>query len=306
MTNPANRWTPYLLSLPERMLRSATALSAGLLRELGSVAIPRAIRRTQLYQHLVESTLRFLVENVGNVEGVYPTEEKIAEDFLVRRTAGNGIELIGILAFRASPVWVLAAMADVSAAGRQLIREISESLKEHRLLDADTEFTTVDQMLDGLESASGRLASTINAPPLDVAALRQEWESIKSDLARIPPQSLPPVDGLREIWKDLKQESERQNRTVFELSSVMAMSAIADIPDKVRWISASARLATRKTGSLVAGVLLDHYRTTLDQVRHTGFIRYAARQYRPYLYAAVRQFSPSRRSLTERLFGKGS
>ena len=48
----------------------------------------------------------------------------------MRRTAGSGIEFIGILAFRASPVWVLAALADVSGAGKFLIREISASLKE--------------------------------------------------------------------------------------------------------------------------------------------------------------------------------
>src|SRR5690349_14424944 len=92
---------PYLLSLPERALRSVTALAGGLLREIGDVTIPRTIRGSQLYRNLVDATLRFLIEQVGEVEGVYPDEEKLAEEFLVRRTAGNGIEMIGILAFRA-------------------------------------------------------------------------------------------------------------------------------------------------------------------------------------------------------------
>src|SRR5262245_65573481 len=125
----------FLLSLPERGLRSVTALTGGVLRELGQVSIPQTIRRSQLYQNLVEATLRFLIEQVGQVDGVYPGEEKLPKDFLVRRTAGNGIELIGILAFRASPVWVLAALADASGAGRFLIREISSSLKDEGLLD---------------------------------------------------------------------------------------------------------------------------------------------------------------------------
>src|SRR5215475_5313210 len=142
------RVTSYLLSLPERTVRSATALASGLLREIGEVTIPHAVRRSRLYQNLVEATLRFLIEQVGEVEGVYPNEEKLAEDFLVRRTAGNGIELIGILAFRASPVWVLAALADASGGGRYLIREISGSLKEAGLLEAQAEFVNVDQMLD--------------------------------------------------------------------------------------------------------------------------------------------------------------
>src|SRR5213594_1339192 len=120
----------FLLSLPERGLRSVTALAGGVLRELGEVSIPQTIRRSQLYRNLVEATLRFLIEQVGQVKGVYPGEDKLSEDLLLRRAAGNGVELIGILAFRASPVWVLAALADASGAGRYLIREIATSLQE--------------------------------------------------------------------------------------------------------------------------------------------------------------------------------
>jgi hypothetical protein len=182
----------FLLSLPERGLRSATALAGGLLREVGDVAIPKTIRRSRLYRNLVEATLRFLIEQVGQVQDVYPSGEKLSEDFLVRRAAGNGIELIGILTFRASPVWVLAALADASGAGRFLVREITASLKAEGLLDHGAEFDTVDEMLVGLEASAGRLAATVNTPPLDVKSLRQEWNALRGDLARIPPRQLPP------------------------------------------------------------------------------------------------------------------
>ena len=96
MKSTEDSWTPYLLSLPERTLRSASGMAGGLLHEIGEVTLPRALRQSQLYQNLVEASLRFLIEQVGQVEGVYPSEEKLAEDFLVRRTAGSGIEFIGI------------------------------------------------------------------------------------------------------------------------------------------------------------------------------------------------------------------
>jgi hypothetical protein len=300
--NTGDRWTPYLLSLPERALRSVTAVAGGLLREIGEVTLPRTLRQSQLYQNLVEATLRFLIEQVGQVEGVYPNGEKLAEDFLVRRTAGNGIELIGILAFRASPVWVLAALADASGAGKYLIREIAGALKEQGLLERETEFTTVNEMLDGLEGSASRIASTINAPPLDVATLRKEWESVQRDLAKIPPKNLPPLDSLRKVWTDITEEAAKQHRTAFQVSSVMAMAAIADLPQKARWISASTRLAAGRTGSVAAGILLDHYRTTLTTIQKEGYLPYTVRQFRPYLYAAASQFSRQRKSLTERLF----
>jgi hypothetical protein len=202
---------------------------------------------------------------------------------------------------------VLAALADASGAGRYLIREIATSLQEEGLLDRTARFTTVDEMLEGLEASAGRLAETVNTPPLDVATLRQEWAAVRRDLSRIPPKQLPRLQVLRDLWKEIQQTARKENRTVFQVSSLMAMSAINTVPEKIRWLSASARSAARKTGATVATVLLDDYRTTLKNIRNTGYIRYAARQFRPYLSAAVAQFSPGRRSsLTEKLLVRSS
>ena len=291
----------FLLSLPERGLRSATALAAGLLREVGDVAIPKTIRRSQLYLNLVDATLQFLIEQVGQVKNVYPDGEKLSEDFLVRRAAGNGIELIGILTFRASPVWVLAALADASGTGRFLVREITASLKTEGLLEQEAEFNTVDEMLVGLETSAGRLAATVNTPPLDVKSLRQEWNTLRDDLAKIPPRQMPGAQALRNLWNEIGQEAARQDRSVFQVSSLMAISAMKSVPEKARWLSASARSAARKTGTAVAAILLEDYRTSLKQIRKTGYVRYAVDQFRPYLSAAASQFSPRRQSFTERL-----
>jgi hypothetical protein len=46
----------YLLSLPERVARSALGLGAGTARELGEVALPAKVREGKLYQNLVETT----------------------------------------------------------------------------------------------------------------------------------------------------------------------------------------------------------------------------------------------------------
>jgi hypothetical protein len=65
----------YLLSLPERVIRSALGFSAGLLREIGEVALPRTVRRGQLYKNLVDTSLRYVIEEVGGAKGVYPCGE---------------------------------------------------------------------------------------------------------------------------------------------------------------------------------------------------------------------------------------
>jgi hypothetical protein len=294
----------YLITLPERLVRSVLGLSAGFARETGEVVLPDRIRKTQLYQTLVDTTLRILIEQVGGVEGVYPAEQALPDDVMVRRTAGNAVEALGIVAFHASPVWVLAALADVCGAGRQLIPEIASALKEKGLLETNTEFTSVDQLLDGLERTSGQLASTINTPPLDVPALRREWAAIREAARGLQPNCLPSRDTLTSLWGQLRAESVRQERPVFETSSMLAMSALRSVPDGARWLSSSARVGATKTGQVIASGLLDHYRTTLGEIREVGYGTFAKRQLGPYVRAAIGQFSPERRTLTERIIDR--
>jgi hypothetical protein len=291
----------YLLSLPERLVRSVLGLGAGVAREVGEVAVPAGVRRGQLYQNLVEATLRFLIEQVGGAEGVYKVGDKPPDDFLVRRTAGNAVEALGIVAFRASPVWVLAALADVCGMGRHLIPEIADALKAQGLLEKETQFTSVEQMLDGLERTSSRLASTINTPPLDVPALREEWRAIRENARGPRPGSLPCRETISDVWAQLKNAAARQDRSVFETSSMLAVSAARGLPDGVRWVSASARAGAARTGQVFAAALLEHYTQTLDEIQQVGFTKFASRQFRPYLRAAAGQFSPQRRTLTQRL-----
>lgn len=293
-------WTGYLISLPERVVRSASALAGGLVREIGDVTVPDALRRTRLYRSLVDSTLRFLIEQVGQVEGAYPPEGKLAEDFAVRRAAGNGVELIGILTFRASPVWVLAALADLSGAGRHLIREIAASLKQEGLLDPAAEFESVDQLLDGLEQCAGRAAEAINTPPLNVAELRQEWREIRAQAAALPAPGLPSIETLGRSWESLKTEAAAQGRPVFELSALVALSAVTALPRNVVWLSRCVAHSARRTGEVVSDALLGHYARALADIRREGFLGYWVREYRPYLRAAAAQFSPRRQGQKER------
>ncbi len=296
-------WKGYVISLPERVLRSATALAGGLVREIGDVALPAALRRTRLYRSLVDSTLRFLIEQVGQVEGAYPGESALAEDFIARRAAGNGLELVGILAFRASPVWVMAALADLSGTGRHLIREIAQSLQEQGLLAADTRFETMDQMLDGLESTAGKLAESINTPPLDVAALREEWRTIRKEASRIPPRNLPTIETLDAQWRELRNTAEMEQRSVLEVSALLALSAVRSLPENVQWLSRCAAGAAKTTGTLMASNLLGHYSDALSEIRREGYFAYWMKEFRPYLKAAAQQFSPSKKSLTEKMLG---
>lgn len=293
----------YILSLPERVVRSLGALSGGLLREIGEVVVPASLRRTTLYRTMVEVTLRFLIEEVGQVEGIYPAEGHL-ENFLVQRTASHGIELLGILSFHASPVWVLAALADVTGAGNTLIREISQALQDEGLLEGGAHFETMEQMLDGLEKTSSHLAQTLNLPPVDIAGLRREWESFRQEVQAIPPKRVPTTERLEGIWGELRRTAREQNRSVFTVSSLMAISALSHVPGNVLWLSRAAHSAARRTGKVLGSAILDHYAESLEEISRTGFMAYWTREFRPYLRAAALQFAPQHETWTERLLRK--
>lgn len=294
----------WIASLPERVVRSLSALAGGLLLETGEVTIPSRLRRTRLYRALAENTLRFLVEQVGQVEGAFPPGEQLPRDYIVRHAAGNVLDVAGIATFSASPVWVLAALADISGAGRELIADIARSLEEEGLLQPGPRLESVDQLLDGLESTAGRLSDTVRVPPLDVASLRREWADLRTAAASIPRASLPAITSLEKQWREFRAEAALQHRPVFQLSSLAALSAIRRLPDNVRWLSRAARVTGRRAGALLFETLLNHYWLTLTEIHQTGFWNFWLREFQPYLDGALRQFSPHHISLTEKLLSR--
>ena len=57
----------YGLSLPERTLRSTSAVVAGTLRESAEMLVPQAFRSSTSYRTLIEQTLTFMAQDVGGV-----------------------------------------------------------------------------------------------------------------------------------------------------------------------------------------------------------------------------------------------
>ena len=217
-----------------------------------------------------------------------------------RRAASHGIEAAGILAFHASPVWVLAALADLSGVGRSLIPEISAVLRAEGLLDdEDRPFETVDQLLDGLEKSTGRLAQAVNMPPLNLKEIRTEWGKLRAELP--VPGSLPGIEILQRSWNDLVGTAGQQRVSVFRLSSLLALSAIRKLPANVWWLSRASGLAGRRTGEVLVATILDHYVESLTEIHRTGYLKFWTREFSPYVRAGARQFSRSHISLTEKL-----
>jgi hypothetical protein len=162
----------------------------------------------------------------------------------------------------------------------------------------------MDQLLEGLENTAAQLADTVNAPPLDIAGLRLEWNKLVDQARRLPSPRLPSRSTVTGLWADLAAAAAEQDRSVFEVSSLLAISAVSTLPKRARILSRSAALAAGKSGGVLSQALLDHYRLTLREVGEIGFLDYGTRQLTPYLRAALRGFSPQQETTTGGLVRK--
>ncbi|HXG77542.1 MAG TPA: aconitate hydratase [Gaiellaceae bacterium] len=271
----------FLLSLPERLVRALAAAGGGAVHEGAQLVLPRLVRRSRLYEATARNLLRLTVELVGGVER--PAESLAAEversprRLAVRKGAGNVVELGSIAAFGFSPLWLLAAAADVTRGTRVYLDALVEELKREGVLAAGAELGSVDDLLAALEGASGTTARLVDIPPLEVEALRASLADLRREAS-----GLPSPDELAAVYRALVDEAEREQRGLLEVSAGMGLAFLN-----------AARHVGRQH-------VLDPYTEDLKPLRDEGFGAYARRVGRPYLDAVARHLDPGRPTLTER------
>jgi hypothetical protein len=294
----------YVLSLPERTLRSVSALSGGILYELSHVTLPMGVRNMALYRATAGITLRFLIEELGEVPGIYPPDEYFSRKFLYRYVLGTGIELTSIATFFVSPVWVLAALGDATKVGRVLTIEIADALKAARLIDPGASVATIEQLLDALDRTASHAALAVNMPPLDVKSLRRELAQFRVELASLPAAELPTKEDIERAWREIADAARKSNRSVFAVSAAMGISAVRRVPSDLWWLSKATATAAKRTGQVTGRVLLDHYSAAAREISKVGFPEYWGSELRPYAVGAIRQMLPQKKSWTERMIAK--
>ena len=268
----------YLASLPERTARAGAALTGGLVYETGEVLLPLAVRRSRFYQAVVGRLLRITIELVGGVEGVFPTEGMQARELLVRKSAGNVVEIGSFLAVGWSPVWLLAGASDLIGGSKAYLRVLVTELKDAGVLSAEEEVASFEELLTTLEGTSGVLADTVDVPPLNVAGVRASWQELRRQAS-----DLPDARGLEEIFSELQLAARREDRSVMEISSIVALGAVR---------------AGMKLGN---AHIFDYYRGALRTIADEGLVSYLYRTSTPYLTRARSHFDPGSSIVSERL-----
>jgi hypothetical protein len=268
----------YLVSLPERMVRALAAGVGGLIYEAAEVLLPGWLRRSRLYQAIVAASLRIMVELIGGVTDVLPPDDVGVEELAARKAAGSVIELASFLAVGWSPLWLLAAAADLTGGTRTYLRALVSELQRDGVLPEDTQFTSIEELLNTLEGTSGLMAETVDVPPLNVRDMRSSWRVLQQNVAE-----LPDAHRLASIYAQLQRVAKQEGRSLRSVSSLIAAGAV------------------RAGVQMGHTYIFDYYHDALRVMTTEGLAAYAQRVAKPYLTVAVGHFDPQRITYTERL-----
>jgi hypothetical protein len=268
----------YLASLPKRTTRAGAALTGGLVYEASEVVLPVAIRRSKLYQAIVGRLLRITVELVGGVRGVYPAQEMPVRELLVRKTAGNVVELSSFLAVGWSPVWLLAGASDLVGGTKVYLQALVTELRDAGVLAPEVDVTSFEELLSVLEDTSGVLADTVDVPPLNITSVRTSWQELRRQAT-----DLPDAADLERIYAELQLAARQEDRSILEISSMVALGAVR----------AGVRLGNVH--------IFDYYRGALRTIVEEDLRSFVRRTSTPYLTRAGSHFDPRSSTYSERL-----
>ena len=270
-----------LVTLPERLVRSAAAIVGGAVHETAQVVLPRFVRQSRVYEATAKNVLRITIELVGGVEAEATTDEPSAGRLAVRKGAGNVVELGSIAAFGFSPLWLLAAASDLARGSRVYLAALVGELKDNGVLAHDAQIASVDQLLGVLERGAGKSAALIDVPPMELKELRSSIAELAAER-----KELPGPDELQSLYEGLVRQARAENRSLLAVSSGIGLAFLNSAQHVGRehvWVP---------------------YREDWQPLREEGFAAYARRVAQPYRDAVEGHFDAAKPTLTERLLAR--
>ena len=267
----------YVVSLPERLVRTTAATGGGLLLEATDHILPPPVRDAKIYQCLIARPLRITVEAVGGVSGRFPMQDISGGELIQRKVAGNFVEAFSVFTVGFSPLWFLAVASDVTGGTRVYLDAFVKELKQAQVLPDSTDISSVDDLLAVLDRTVGQAADAIDIPPTAIADMDN---SVK--LMRENARSIPEPQRLADLFSQLNAAAREQNRSPLAVSTLVAAGAL----------QAGLQLGNAH--------VLSFYTEALDAIRAEGASSYLGRISQPYVDAASGHLRRGRQTYTRR------
>lgn len=283
------RFLELTLSLPERSARALGALVGGTTLVLGNTVMPGSVRGSTSYRFTVGMLQTFLLRNVAGMDDLTTQAPEVA--FLQRKMLGASLEAAGLLTMHFSPVWVFALASDTARGGQVFFSRLIHFLKAHQVIPTDHDPRSIEQLLEAIQDMAERGAAAFDMPPLsrgDLQQLLAELRHLSSVLANRSAALLPSFESL---WNQILEVANAEKMSVEEVMGILAINA-----GKGRQ---TAEALGKTSAALLDELLLEEYRSTLEDIRRTGAINYLRWNMEPFFTNALSHFDFRRPSRTE-------
>ena len=291
----------YTLSIPERYLRGLTALTGGMLKETSDLVLPDFVRDTTTYNIFVGNLLRFAVENVGGVEGLYE-DEGLEGEYATRKLLGNAIEGVGIATVHVSPLWLFAFFADSVKGGQAYLDRLQDELVEKGYIESNKLSGSLQELLDGLEKTTSSFAQNIDTPPLSREEIMGNVDEIRESIgelfSRTGRTAGDVTSEVANVMQDFLDTATEEGQSLLELGGVLTLQATS----RAKQAAGVAVTAPQVAGKMLYENILGYYKDTLSDIHEHGYARVVSETIDPYGNAIINQFSADKETWTEKLF----
>jgi hypothetical protein len=285
-----------MLSLPERTIRSLAALVGGMSTFLTETLFPSALRGTTTYQVTIGLMQQFILERVAGIKNELGKGHlQLGEDYVQRKMAGTALEAAGLLTMGYSPLWVFAILGDAAGGSKVFLDRLVKYLKENEVITEDIQAGELVDVLEAVQEASSKSASSIDTPPLSREELRELANEMKLSYGRVFRSTTNLMPRLEALWKNMEQLALQENISIERLVGIMTVDA-AIWSKKGLGIA----MATGQTGAaLFNEKILDSYRQTLAITSEQRIDTLMSNHMRPFMQSAKTHFDPAQKSWTE-------
>jgi hypothetical protein len=299
-TTALQRVFHYSASLPERTLRSASALAGGFVRESTNWLVPSAFRNSKSYSIFVKQMLDFVANDIGGVKRVRlgnKDEPKQEQLDLARKTVGNLLDMTALATFHVSPLTVLAVFSDVAYGSKVYLQLLSARLKEQGIVDRETTIDNASDLLEALEKASGNAAGMFDQPPISIDGLRKTIDETQQAVMQLDPSSLLPVAEIDQMWRQLELAAKEQKASIWDVSATVTVVAL----NQVKAVGHGAVVGLEVAGNMFQQNIIEHYWMGLRAIEKQGLVTTLSTASEPYLEAVWSNFSMDSKTWTEQL-----
>lgn len=296
--NPVYRFLVYGLSLPERTIRSSSAIVGGALKESADLLLPTAFRNSRSYKSLVGQMLDFMVNDVA---GVPKDQEDAAapevENYVARKTVSSFVDLAGMATLHLSPLAVLAIVSDVAYGSQEYLKELAAELKKEGVIAEHSTIDSTADLLAAIGNTAGKSADAFDTPPISVEGLRETIQQTRDAVAGVDPVRVVPMAEIDRTWQEMRSMAEREGVSLFGLSSAVTLFTL----NRVQTAARGALSTIRVSGNLFDRHIMEHYRSGLSEIREQGIWQSLSNNSRPYVDAVWTNFRADQATITEDL-----